>query len=123
MEIAGLEESGQKTGSAEDVHWVPYLMGVAGCGRFEMGVEEPGEEEGDKEHSEDVHGGWKRRKERVQEVDLGLHDFGTEQALAGLSLSLCLWGRTGNGGEVGGGDGFLQALNILVPGLELPQGG
>lgn len=70
---------------------------------------------------EDVHDGWKRRKEREQEVDWGLHGFGTEQSLAGLSLSLCLWARTGRGGEVGGGDGFLQALNTLVPGLESPQ--
>lgn len=113
-----LEESGWRTGSVGDVHWVPYLMGMAGCGRFGVSVEEA--VEGDKEHLEGVRDGWKRRKERAQEADLGLHDFGTEQTLAGLSLFLCLWARTGSGGE---GDGFLQALNTLVPGLESPQGG
>lgn len=106
-----------------DVHWVPYLTWVAGCGRFEVGVEEAEVVEGDKGHSEGVHDGWKRKKERVQEAEFGLPGFGTEQTLAGLSLSLCLWARTGSGGETGGGDGFLQALNTLVPGLESPQGG
>lgn len=66
---------------------------------------------------EDVHDGWKRRKEREQEVDLGLHGFGTEQTLAGLSLSLCLWAPIGSEGEVGGGDGLLQPQNTLVLGL------
>lgn len=121
--IEVLEESGWRTGSVGDVHWVPYLMGVAGYGRFELGLEEAGVVEVDKEHSEGVHDGWKKRKERAQGVDLGLHGFGREQTLAGLSLSLCLWAQTGSGGEVGGGDGFLQALNTLVPGLESPQGG
>lgn len=64
---------------------------------------------------EDVHDGWKRRKERGQEVDLVLHGFGTEQTLAGLSL--CLWARIGSEGEVGGGDVLLQARYTLVLGL------
>lgn len=59
----------------------------------------------------------------MQEADLSRHDFGTEQTLAGLSLCLCLLARTGSGGEVGGHDGFLQALNTLVLCLESPQGG
>lgn len=123
MEIGVLGESGRRTGSVGGVHWVPYLMEVAGRGRIEVGVEEAEVVEGDKGHSEGVHDGWRRRKERAQEVDLGLHGFGTEQTLAGLSLSLCLWAQTGSGGEVGGCDGFLQALNTLVPGLESPQVG
>lgn len=76
-EIEVLEESGQRTDSVRGVHWVPYLMGVAGHERFEEGVEEAEAEEGHKEHLQGVHDGWKRRKERVQEVDLGLHGFGT----------------------------------------------
>lgn len=116
-----LEESGWRTGNVGDVHWVPHLMEVAGCGRSEVAVEELEVVEGDKEHLEGVHDGWKRRKERVQEVDLGLRGFGTMQTLAGLSLSLCLWAWTGSGSEVGGGDGLLQALNTLVQGSESPQ--
>lgn len=77
-EIEVLEVSGQRTGSVRGVHWVPYLMGVAGHGRFEKEVREAEVVEGDKEHLEDVHDGWKRRKERVQEVDLGLHGSGTK---------------------------------------------
>lgn len=123
MEIRVLEESGRRTGSEGAVHWEPYLMEAAECGKFEVGVEEAEGVEVGKEHLEGVHDGWRRRKERVQEVDLGLRDFGTKWTLVGLSLSLCLWAQTGSGGEVGGGDGFLQALNTLVPGLESPQGG
>lgn len=70
---------------------------------------------------EDVHDGWKRMKEKGQEVDLDLHGFGTKQTLAGLSLSLCLWDQCDKGGGVGEGDEFLQVLNSLVPGLESPQ--
>lgn len=116
-----LEESGWRTGNVGDVHWVPHLMEVAECGRSEVAVEELEVVEGDKEHLEGVHDGWKKRKERVQEVDLGLRGFGTVQTLAGLSLSLCLLAWTGSEGEVGGGDGVLQALNTLVQGLEPPQ--
>lgn len=58
----------------------------------------------------------------MQEADLGLHDFGIEKTLADLSPSLCLWAQTGSGDEVGGGAVFLQVLNTLVPGFELPQG-
>lgn len=39
MEKGVLEEFGRRTGSVGGVHWVPYLMGLAGCGRFEVGVE------------------------------------------------------------------------------------
>lgn len=117
-----LGESGRRTGSVGDVHWVPYQRGVAGNGRLELGVGEAEVAEGDKEHSKGARDGWRRRKERVQGVDLGLHGFGIEQTLAGLSPSLCLLAQTGSGGEVGGGAGFLQALNTLVPGLELHQG-
>lgn len=123
MEIGVLGESGQRTGSVGGVHWVPYLMGAVGHGRIEVGVEEAEVVEGDKGRLEGVHDGWQRRKERAQEVDLGLHGSDTEQTLAGLSLYLCLWARTGSGGEMGGGDGFLQVLNTLVLGLESPQGG
>lgn len=51
------EESGQKTGSVEDVHWVPFLRGVVGCGKLEVGVEEAEAVEGDKEHSKGVRDG------------------------------------------------------------------
>lgn len=51
------EESGQKTGSVEDVHWVPFLRGVVGCGRLEVGVEGAEGVEGDKEHSKGVRDG------------------------------------------------------------------
>lgn len=88
-----------------------------------MGVEEAEVVEGDKEHLEGVHDGWKWRKERVQEVDLNLHGFGTEQTLAGLSPSLCPWAQTGSGDEVDGGVVFPQALNTLVQGLKSPQVG
>lgn len=71
----------------------------------------------------DVHDEWKKKKERELEVDWGLHGFGTEQILAGLSPFLYLWVLTGSGGEVGGGVGFLQDPNTLVPCLEAPQGG
>lgn len=123
MEIEVLEESGPRTDSVGDVHWVPYLMGVAGCARSEVGAEEAEVVVGHMERSEGVHDGWKRRKETVQEADLALHGFGTKQNLAGLSLSLFLWTQTGSGGEVGGGDGFLRALNTLFPSLESPEGG
>lgn len=96
-------------------------MGVAGCGRFEMGVEGAEVVEGDKEHLEGVHDGQKRKKERVHEVDLDLHGFGTEQTLASLSPSLCPWDQTGSGDEVGGDVGFPQALNTLVQCLKSPQ--
>lgn len=121
-EIEVLEESGQRTGSVRAVHWVPYPMGVAGHERFEKGVGEAEVVEGDKEHLEDVHDGWKRRKERVQEVDLGLHGFGTKWTLAHSSPFLYLWAQTGSGDEVGVGVGFLQVLDTLAPGLESPQG-
>lgn len=48
MEIGVLEESGRRTGSVGDVHWVPYLIGELVCGRFEVGVEEAEVLEGDK---------------------------------------------------------------------------
>lgn len=51
------EESGQKTGSVEDVHWVPFLRGVVGCGRLGVGVEGAEGVEGDKEHSKGVRDG------------------------------------------------------------------
>lgn len=70
----------------------------------------------------DVHDDWKTRKEKELEVDLGLHGFDTEQTLACLSLFPCPLARTGKGDEVHVGDGFLQVLNILVPGSESPQG-
>lgn len=120
-EIEVLEESGQRTGSVRGVHWVPYLMGVAGHDRFEKGVGEAEVVEGDREHLGGARDGQKRRKERVQEVDLGLHGFGTN-SLAHLSPFLCLWAQTGNEGEVGVGVGFLQVLNTPALGLESPQG-
>lgn len=123
MEIKVLKGSGRTTDSAGDVHLVQCLKGVAGCARSEMGVEELGVVVGQRKNLVGVHDGWKRRKETVQEADLALHGFGTKQNLAGLSLSLFLWAQTGSGGELSGGDGFLQALNTLFPSLELPEGG
>lgn len=123
VEIEVLEESGRRTDSVGDVHWGPYLMGVAGCARSELGVEEAEVVVGHMEYSKGVHDGWKRRKETGQEADLVHPGFGTKQNLSGLSLSLFLWAQTGSGGEVGGGDGFLQAPNTLFPSLESPEGG
>lgn len=123
METGVLEESGQRTGSVGDVHWVPSRMGVAEHGRSEMGVEQAEVVEEDKEHLEDVRDGWKRRRERVHEVDLDLHGFGTEQPLASLSPFLCPWAQTGSGDEVGGDAEFLQTLNTLAQGLKSPQVG
>ncbi len=65
METGELEESGWRTDNVGDVHWVPYLLEVAGCGRLEGRVMEAEVEEGDKKHLEGVHDGLKRRKERV----------------------------------------------------------
>lgn len=49
------EESGQKTGSVEDDHWVPFQRGVVGHGKLEVGVEKAEVVEGDMEHSKGVH--------------------------------------------------------------------
>lgn len=56
-------------------------MELAGGGKFEEGVERV--VEGGKGHLEGVHDGWRKRKVIMQEVDLGLHGFGTVQAHAG----------------------------------------
>lgn len=85
-----LEESEQRTGNAVVLHRVPYLMGVLGNGRCEVGLEEAEAEAGDREHLEDVHDGWKMWEERGQEVDLDPRGFGIKQTLSGLSLSPCL---------------------------------
>lgn len=79
------------------------------------------EEEG-KSYLMGVRGGWRRRTVTVQEVDLGRHGFGTKQTPVGLSPSPFLLALMGSGGEAGGGAGLLQALNTLVPCLELPRG-
>jgi len=71
-----LEESEQRTDSVGDVHLVPYLRGVVGYESLEKGAEEAEMLDGGM-----VHDGWKRRRGRVQEADLGLHGFGTEQTL------------------------------------------
>lgn len=117
-----LGESGKRTDSVGAVHWVPYLMGVAGHEKFEKGLEEVDEVEGHREHLKGVHDGWKRRKERVQEVDLGLHGFGTKKTLVGLSPCLFLWVQIGSGNEVGVSVGFLRVPKTLAPSLESPQG-
>lgn len=102
---------------------MPYPPGVAGHGRFEVGL---GRTEvvvvGGKEHLMGGHDGWKRRKGKVREVGLDLHGFGTKQTLAGSSPFLCLGARTGSGGVMGGGVGILRAPNTLVPGLASHQG-
>lgn len=121
-EIEGLGESGQRTGSAGDVHRVPFPMGVAGHGRFEVGLGRTGVVGEDKEHLKGGRDGWKKRKGIVQEVGLDLHGFGTKQTLAGLSPFLCLWVWTDSGGVMGEGVGIPRALNTLVPGLESHQG-
>lgn len=43
-----LEGSGQRTGSVGGAHWVEYLFGELGYGRFEVAVEEAEVVEGHK---------------------------------------------------------------------------
>ncbi|TNN54545.1 hypothetical protein EYF80_035248 [Liparis tanakae] len=97
VEIEVLEESGRRTDSVGDVHWGPYLMGVVGRARSELGVEEAEVVVGHMEYSKGVHDGWKRRKETGQEADLAHPGFGTKQNLSGPEYSLPKFGVTRGG--------------------------